>query len=269
LDTGALQLTPAPTGSGMPALRRAGLAISTFLATASIYGLAFPVTAFLVAAGTLAGLLGMRAFIRAGMSFWGNIPFWLVGRRLHVSGRERIEQGRKYIVVANHASMLDIPALMAVIPDMALVGREKLLRIPLFGFFLRMIGYIPIDTENMRKAGRSMEHAIQTIRRGVTVGLFPEGTRTPTGRVQKLKHGFIRILRDTGLDVLPITILGTFALKPKHRATYCPRERIRLVIHEPLQNALLAGLSDHDIAEKVRTILDGPCGAPRAAEGMA
>jgi 1-acyl-sn-glycerol-3-phosphate acyltransferase len=256
-------------GNGMPALQRAGLLLWTGLATASVYALGFPLTAILVAAGTLAGLLGLHGFIRAGMAFWGKLPFWLVGRRLHVTGRERIAPDRKYIVVANHSSMLDIPALLAVMPDMALIGREKLLRIPLFGFFLRLIGYIPIDTESVRKAGRSMDQAVRTIRKGVTVGLFPEGTRTQTGRVQKLKRGFVRILRDTGLDLLPITILGTFTLKPKNRATFCPGEKIRLVVHEPLPNAALAALSDHDIAEKVRTILDGPCGGLCAAEGTA
>lgn len=251
----------------LPDLQSVARIIRTGLATASIYVLGFPLTAILVAFGTLLGLLGLRGVIRAGTAFWGNLPFWLVGRAIHVEGRERIERGRKYVVVANHSSLLDIPALLSLIPDMAMVGRDKLLRIPLFGGFLRMIGYIPIDTESIRAAGRSMEQAVRTIRSGVTVGMFPEGTRTQTGRVQKLKRGFVRVLRDTGLDLLPITILGTFALKPKHRATYCPSEQIRLIVHEPLPNAGLALLPDHAIAEKVRTILDGPCGRLRAAEG--
>ena len=253
---------------GLPLLRRMGRLLRTGLATASIYVVGFPLTAILVAMGTLMGLLGLRALIRGGMAFWGRLVFWLVGRRIHVTGRERIAAGRRYLVVANHSSMLDIPALLAVIPDMALIGREKLLRIPLFGSFLRMIGYIPIDTDNIRKAGQSMQQAVQTIRTGVTVGLFPEGTRTQTGRVQKLKRGFIRLLRDTRLDLLPITILGTFALKPKGRRVFSPSQPIRLIVHEPLQNAGLAPLSDHDIAEKVRTILDGPCGSIRPAEGI-
>ena len=90
--------------------------------------------------------------------------------------------------------------------------------------------------------------------------MFPEGTRTPTGRVQSLKRGFIRILRESGLDLLPITIQGTFVLKPKHRITFSPRERIQLVVHEPIENGLLARLTDQAIAEKVRSILDWPRG---------
>lgn len=238
-----------------------GHLLATALATLSIYALGYSFTFVLVLVGLAAGLLGLTAVIRGGMAFWGRLIFWLAGRRVHVEGREHIAKGKNYLVVANHSSMLDIPALLAVIPDMALVGREKLLRIPVFGSFLRTIGYIPIDTTSIRKAGRTMEEAVRRARQGTTVGMFPEGTRTPTGRVQSLKRGFIRILRESGLDLLPVTIHGTFALKPKHRLTFSPRERIRLVVHEPLENGILARLSDQAIAEKVRSILDWPTGA--------
>ena len=236
-------------------------ALATVFATLSVYMLAYPITFILVPFGLLLGLIGLRALLRRGMAFWGRLIFWLAGRRIHVSGREHIARGKNYLVVANHSSMLDIPALIAVIPNMALVGREKLLRIPVFGSFLRTIRYIPIDTANIRKAGRSMEEAARKAREGITVGMFPEGTRTPTGRVQALKRGFIRILRESGLDLLPITIQGTFVLKPKHRITFSPLERIQLVVHEPLDNSFLTRLTDQAIAEKVRSILDWPRGA--------
>jgi 1-acyl-sn-glycerol-3-phosphate acyltransferase len=153
--------------------------------------------------------------------------------------------------------MFDIPALLALMPGLAMVGREKLLRIPVFGFFLHAIGYIPIDADNLLKAGRSMHAAVEAARGGTSIGMFPEGTRTQTGRVQRLKRGFIHILRKSGLDLLPVTIQGTFALKPKHRFTMWPRERIQLIVHEPLPNAELARLTDDEIADTVRTILDG------------
>jgi 1-acyl-sn-glycerol-3-phosphate acyltransferase len=245
-----------------------GHLLATACATFSIYVLGYSLTFILLLFGLLFALFGLRQALRGGMAFWGRLMFWLAGRRIHVDGHEHIARGKNYLVVANHSSMLDIPALLAVIPDMALVGREKLLRIPVFGSFLRAIGYIPIDTESIRKAGRSMEEAVRRARRGITVGMFPEGTRTPTGRVQSLKRGFIRILRESGLDLLPITIQGTFVLKPKHRLTFSPRERIQLVVHEPLENGLLARLSDQAIAEKVRSILDWPRGGvARTAEG--
>jgi 1-acyl-sn-glycerol-3-phosphate acyltransferase len=261
-----LDQIPPPPGARHPL--PAWQLLATGLATFSIYVLGYTLTFLLILPGLLAGLLGLKALLRSGVAFWGRLIFWLAGRRLHVDGGQRIARGKNYLVVANHASMLDIPALLAVIPGMAMVGREKLLRIPVFGFFLRTIGYIPIDTASIRKAGKSMEEAVRRAREGMTIGMFPEGTRTLTGRVQGLKRGFIRILRESGLDLLPITIQGTFALKPKHRITFSPRERIRLLVHEPLENRALSRLSDSAIAEKVRSILDAPQGfAARAAEG--
>jgi 1-acyl-sn-glycerol-3-phosphate acyltransferase len=234
-------------------------------ATTSTYLLAFPLTAVLVLLGCLATLVGLAALLRLELAFWGRMVFWLNGRRLRVAGRERIGRGGRYVVVANHSSMFDIPALLAFMPGLAMVGREKLTRIPVFGFFLRAIGYIPIDAENLRKAGRSIDAAVQAARGGTSIGMFPEGTRTATGRVQRLKRGFIHILRKSGHDLLPVTIHGTFALKPKHRFAMWPRERIQLIVHEPLPSAELARLTDDEIAEKVRTILDGKGAASHEA----
>jgi 1-acyl-sn-glycerol-3-phosphate acyltransferase len=256
VQTGILGSTAGYLEGGVPARITVGNFIVIALATMSTYLIAYPLTAILVLLGCLVATARLAVVLRLGVAFWGRLVFWLNGRRLRMAGRERIGRGGRYLVVANHSSMFDIPALLALMPGLAMIGREKLLRIPVFGFLLRAIGYIPIDTENLLKAGRSMDAAIEAARGGTSIGMFPEGTRTQTGRVQRLKRGFIHILRESGHDLLPVTIRGTFALKPKHRFTMWPRERIQLIVHEPLPNAELARLTDDQIAEKVRTILD-------------
>jgi 1-acyl-sn-glycerol-3-phosphate acyltransferase len=225
-------------------------------ATASSYVLGYALTAILVLAGIAASVVNARGFLRGGLKFWGNLQFWLVGRRLHVLGRDNRCIGTPYLVLANHASMYDIPALLAVAPDAALIGRDKLMRVPVFNMLLRAIRYIPIDTENIRKAHEAIEEAVRKAGQGVSIGMFPEGTRTQTGDVQRLKRGFVAVLRASGLDVLPVTIRGTFALKPKGRLTIDPRERIEAVVHPPIPNSALAALSDAEIMEKVRVTLE-------------
>jgi 1-acyl-sn-glycerol-3-phosphate acyltransferase len=225
-------------------------------ATASSYILGYILTTILVLVGIAASLVNARGFIRRGLAFWGNLQFWLVGRRLHVLGGDNRRRGTPYLVLANHSSMYDIPALLAVAPDAALIGRDKLMRIPVFNMLLRAIHYIPIDTERVRKAHDAISEAVRKAGEGVSIGMFPEGTRTQTGDVQKLKRGFVSVLRGSGLDVLPVTIRGTFALKPKGRLTIDPRERIEAVVHPPIPNSVLAGLPDAEIMEKVRTTLE-------------
>jgi 1-acyl-sn-glycerol-3-phosphate acyltransferase len=244
---------PSASVSPLASLRAAAATLSSLM-------LGFPLTTILVAMGIIASMFGIRGFVKRGLVFWGNLVFWLNGRRLRVHGRSRIRPGARYLVLANHTSMLDIPVILAIVPDAALIGREKLTRIPMFNMLLKLIHYIPIDTERIRKAHDAIAEAIRKAGQGISIGMFPEGTRSPTGRVQKLKRGFVYVLRSSGLDVLPVTIRGTFALKPKKRFSYDPRERIEAFVHSPIPNGELAALSDHEIMEKVHSLLESEGG---------
>jgi 1-acyl-sn-glycerol-3-phosphate acyltransferase len=235
-------------------------------ATASSYLFGYLFTAILVRVGIAAAAVNARGFIRRGLVFWGNLLFWVVGRRLHVLGRENRREGTPYLVLANHSSMYDIPALLAVAPDAALIGRDKLMHIPVFRMLLRAIRYIPINTDSIRQANAALEEAVRKAGQGLSIGMFPEGTRTPTGEVQRLKRGFVTVLRASGLDVLPVTIRGTFALKPKGRFTMDPRERIEAVVHPPIANSVLAGMTDAEIMEKVRLTLESGRGENHGAQ---
>ncbi len=222
------------------------------LATFVTYLLAFFLTFLMVSAASLAALLGLRGVLTALVAAWTRMPFWLVGRRLHIRGSEHIARSRRYLVVANHSSMYDIPAMLAVMPDMAIMGRAHLARIPLFGYFLRSIRYIPVDTTSLRKAAEAVREAIRRTHEGLSIGMFPEGTRTTDGEVQRLRLGFLRILREGKLDLLPVHIDGTWTLKPKRHWYMDPRERIEVTVRPPLAHDCIAHLPDHEIVEQVR-----------------
>jgi len=234
---------------------RAAAVLRVPLATLSTYLIGFPLTAMLVCLGVLVALVRWRWFLRAGLAFWSNLAFWLVGRRLHVRGRENLATGEAYVVVANHSSMYDIPALMAAVPGIAIVGRDYLWRIPLLGSLLRTFRYVPIDTRSARKALWAMDEAGKLARGGTSVGIFPEGTRTTTGRLQDFRRGFIRVVRASGRDVMPVMIRGTFALKPKGRLFPDPRERIEVTLLPPIAYAKLAGLGDPEIIAEVKAVM--------------
>ena len=225
------------------------------LATLSHYLLVYPLTAVGVLLGCLVALVRWSSFIRIGTVVWANLVFLLMGRRLHVSSRPHIAPGASYLVVANHASMYDIPALMGAVPGIAIMGRGYLTRIPGLRRLLRILHYVPIDTERPSSARAALEQAAREVREGTTVGIFPEGTRTADGRVQELKRGFVRVLRGSGRDLLPVFIRGTFALKPKGTLFINPRERISVTIGAPIANGELARLADDEIREKVRMVL--------------
>jgi 1-acyl-sn-glycerol-3-phosphate acyltransferase len=238
-------------------VQRLASAARVLLATLSSYTLGYPITTLLILSGIVADFVNARGFIRHGVAFWGRLVFWLAGRRVHVQGRAHMVEGRAYLVLANHSSMYDIPALLAVVPDVALVGREKLTRIPVFRRLLKILRYVPINTEEIRKARGAISEAVRRAEEGCSIGMFPEGTRTLDGRVQKLKRGFVYVLRESRLDVLPVTIRGTFAFKPKGRFTVDPRDRIEVKVHPPMEIARLVKFTDNEIMERVRTVFDG------------
>jgi 1-acyl-sn-glycerol-3-phosphate acyltransferase len=225
------------------------------LATLSSYLLGYFLTGFGSLLGVVAALVGWHAFVRVGTVAWAHLLFLLVGRRLHFHGRENIAPGAAYLVISNHASMYDIPAVMAAVPGVALMGRDYLMRIPGFGRFLRVLHYVPIDPTSARKARAALDLAARTVREGTSVGIFAEGTRTETGEVQSLKRGFVQVLRAGQCDLLPVSVRGTFALKPKGSLFMDPRERIEVFVGVPLPYQRLAGLSDGEIMEVVRTTL--------------
>ncbi len=225
------------------------------LATLSSYLLGYFLTGFGSLLGIAAALVGWQAFVRVGTVLWAHLLFLLVGRPLHVSGRENMAPGAAYLVVSNHASMYDIPAVMAAVPGVALMGRDYLARIPGFGRFLQVIHYVPIDPTSARKARAALDLAARTVRGGTSVGIFAEGTRTETGEVQALKRGFVHVLRAGGCDLLPVSVRGTFALKPKGSLVMNPRERIEVRVGSPLPYSRLAALSDEQVMDVVRATL--------------
>jgi 1-acyl-sn-glycerol-3-phosphate acyltransferase len=222
------------------------------LATLSTYLLVYPLTFLVVCITSAALMLGLRGFLPVAVAAWARLPFWLVGRRLHLIGGNLVDPARRYLVVANHASMYDVPALVAVLPGMAIMGREYLTRIPLFGYLLRAARYIPVDTGSLRKAAEAVRAAIRRSHEGLSVGMFPEGTRTRDGNVQPLRPGFLRIMRDGKFDLLPVRIDGTWTLKPRHHWYMDPRERIEVTVRTPIAQERIARLSDHEIVERVR-----------------
>lgn len=186
--------------------------------------------------------------------------FFLMGKRVHIEGKENYDRLKNYILVANHASIYDIPAIMSVVPGVSWISREYLIRIPGFGHLLKMNDYIPIEPKKPGRSWQSIKQAIANAKDGITVAIFPEGTRTVNGQLGTFKKGFIHILRATHLNILPVTLNGFYSLKHKTRFTIVPKGKLELeleiVIHPPIDNKKLLPVADKEIIDVVKkTIL--------------
>lgn len=189
------------------------------------------------------------------MGFWARSIFPLMGKRVHIQGRENILKGKRYILLANHASMFDITAIMAVYPNVSWFGHERLLRIPLFKQMLLMTDYIPMRINNIKNT-RIMLHSLEEKAKNRTVAIFPEGTRTLDGKLNSFYRGFIHLLRATENDILPVTLNGFYKLKPKNRFSIHFGSRLEMHIHPSLEGKELGRLSDREIMDRVIEIIE-------------
>jgi 1-acyl-sn-glycerol-3-phosphate acyltransferase len=147
--------------------------------------------------------------------FWAFISLKVAGITVSVEGAEHARQP-PYILMVNHQSALDISVLLAAMPvPFKFIARSSLFRIPLFGWAIRRARYISIDRDNPREALKAIEEAGGRIREGMTVLIFPEGTRSKDGTLQPfLKGGFFLAAR-AQVPVVPVAIIGSAKLHPK------------------------------------------------------
>ena len=134
-------------------------------------------TAIIVFIIIILSYLNWKKGIHGIIGFWARSVFSLMGKRLHITGKENFEKGKKYIILANHTSIFDIMGIMAFFPNVSWFGRERLLKVPLFGKMLKMIDYIPMSIANIRNTRRMVEQLVEKSS-SQTIAIFPEGTRT-------------------------------------------------------------------------------------------
>jgi len=147
------------------------------------------------------------------------------GVRVSVTGIERIDTGRPYIFMSNHQSNFDIPVLLGHLPvQFRWLAKAELFRIPVFGRAMRGAGYISIDRADRAAAFDSLRQAAEKIRQGVSILIFPEGTRSLDGFLRTFKKGGFVLAIQAGVPIVPVVVRGTFDIMPKHRLLIRPRD---------------------------------------------
>jgi 1-acyl-sn-glycerol-3-phosphate acyltransferase len=139
------------------------------------------------------------------------------GVKVKIVGLENIPAGESCIFVSNHISNLDPPVLIPAMPGMVSVFLKKsLMKIPLLGTAMRMAKYIPVSRGHEKEEARkSVEYAASVLRDGLHIMLFPEGTRSPDGKLLPFKKGGFYLAADTGAPMVPVVIRGTAEMMPK------------------------------------------------------
>jgi 1-acyl-sn-glycerol-3-phosphate acyltransferase len=186
----------------------------------------------------------------------------LGGIRLDVRGQERIPHGQAVVFMPNHESNIDPPAIFVCLPPVLILGKKEAFRIPVLGPAMRLRGFIPVDRKDREQAREAVDQACQSLRAGHSFLVFPEGTRSPDGRLQPLKKGGFIMALKAGAPIVPVSLSGTRRIMRRGDAAIHPGT-ICITFHEPIRTegrsiddrdelieevrqALLSGLSDEE-----------------------
>lgn len=179
----------------------------------------------------------------------------VAGVRVRVAGLENIPPARPCIFMSNHVSNMDAPVLLPNVPWMTAVFiKKELMKIPLLGTAMRMGKYVPVARGHQREdAMRSVEAAKEALAAGLHITVFPEGTRSPDGKLLPFKKGAFFLAAETGAPMVPVAIYGTAERMPKGSLKIVPGEAVLrfLPVIEPADYA-----TREDLMEAVRARIE-------------
>lgn len=178
--------------------------------------------------------------------YFGMFPSW----RRRVGGKENIKKGQPYVVVVNHSSMLDIP-LMYVLPfNFKWVSKREVYKWPMFGWVLRMHGDIAIERGSSKSLRQMMEGGKKNLSRGISVIIFPEGTRSKDGQLGRFREGAFLLAKEAGVPVLPCVTTGTDTAIKGWKLNF--RNRFRVNVLPPVSVGELRSADIKELASRTR-----------------
>jgi 1-acyl-sn-glycerol-3-phosphate acyltransferase len=216
------------------------------------------IAAYTIALGTLS--IASSVFERNGhfahwcARTWSRLILVTTGVRVEVTGLDRLEPGRTYVFVSNHQSIYDIPILFWSLPyQLRIIAKESLGSIPFLGWHLRRTGHMLVDRRHPDRS-RIFGWASRLTSNGLSLIVFPEGTRSRDGRVAQFKGGGFLLALQAGLPIVPLSIIGSRHVMLKGRLATYPGA-VRLVVHDPIDTRELSERDRKEFGERVRRVI--------------
>ena len=188
---------------------------------------------------------GERIFSYYPGMYWSKIMCIITLCPVKVTGREKLDKNQSYIFVANHQGAYDIFLIYGYLGfPIKWIMKKSLRKIPLVGKACEAAGFIFVDNSSTKAAVRTILEAENRLQNGASIVIFPEGSRSKTGKMGTFKKGAYQMALDLNLPIVPLTINGTFNVLPIHSFLINPH-KIELVIHDPIT-------TDKQVPENIR-----------------
>jgi len=180
----------------------------------------------------------------------------ILGIKVEASGIDKLDRRTPYIFMSNHLSFLDGPLLTTVLDRPArFIVKRFVVRIPVLGWGMRLVGYVPVDKEGVGEGKARIARAVSLVKeRGYSFLVFPEGTRSFDGRIQPFRRGGFFLALDTGAPIVPVSIKGSYELMPR-RKWLIRKGNVHVTFHEPIPVMSWAPETMTELMEKVRAAI--------------
>jgi 1-acyl-sn-glycerol-3-phosphate acyltransferase len=197
-----------------------------------------------------------RALLHRFTCFWASLYTWLnPAWPVTVVGREKIRPGVAYVMVSNHLSLLDILVLFRLFTHFKWVSKIENFRVPFIGWNMSLNRYIKLRRGDRQSIVRMLKACEEVIAAGSSIMMFPEGTRSPTGRMRAFKPGAFEVALRTKSAVLPIVLQGTADALPKRGFVLQGRHPISLRVLDELPYESFRDESVPELTERVRQLI--------------
>jgi 1-acyl-sn-glycerol-3-phosphate acyltransferase len=220
------------------------------------------IAVYTIALGALSLVIGL--FDRRGFAthrcaqWWGRLILWTSGVRLELRGALLPPAGTSCVFVANHSSIYDTPILLtALAHQLRIMAKATLGYVPFIGWHLSRSGHLLVNRKN---PGASIFKKMKRlIGEGASLMVFPEASRTTDGRLRPFKPGIFLLAIESGLPIVPVSIVGSRIVMPKGRLMVCPAT-VQVILHESVPTSNLTRADARALAIRIRTIVGSAMG---------
>ncbi len=194
-------------------------------------------------------------FVNGVIRNWAKSIIKASGIKVEVEGLDRFDHHKAYIVISNHQGNFDILVLAQYLPLTArFVAKKELFRIPLFAQGMKLAGMIAIDRGNSSKARAALQRTFDVLKSGVSVIIFPEGTRSRDDSIHRFKKGGFILALETGIPILPVSISGSRHIMEK-KSIRLRKGRIKVVFDKPIEPTNYTFEERNKLVKKVRDVI--------------
>ncbi|MDR2690869.1 MAG: 1-acyl-sn-glycerol-3-phosphate acyltransferase [Dysgonamonadaceae bacterium] len=235
-------------------MKRIILFLYQFLIWLPVFFAITTLTALITIIGCTCG--GERIFGYYPGAIWSRLVCIISLCPVKVIGKEKLNGKQSCIFVSNHQGAYDIFLIFGYIKQpIKWVMKQSLRKIPLVGYACERAGFIFVDNSSVQAAAKTIQIAETKLKNGASIAIFPEGSRTDTGKMGKFKKGAYQMALNLKLPLVPVTINGSFNILPIHTCLIHPH-KMELIIHDPIETGSIQVENIRETTLKIKELID-------------